>query len=885
MEEQKWVYLFSESRADMKSLLGGKGANLAEMKSLGLPVPPGFIITTRACEMYHRASKKMPRGIEKQITSGLEHLEKIMGKNFGTTPNPLFISVRSGAPVSMPGMMDSILNLGMNDDVAAQMLNENYDPRFVYDCYRRLLQMFGEVVLKVKSEEFETIVSASKKKKMVKLDLELESEDLKKIVDDYKGIIAKKGIKPFPDNPRDQLNMAIEAVLDSWENPRAKVYRRENSIPEDLFTAVNVQAMVYGNLNQKSLTGVAFTRNPANGENILYGEFLQNAQGEDVVAGIRTPRPVEELKNESPEMYRELENACRTLESHFKDIQDIEFTVENNKFYLLQTRTGKRTAAAAVKIAVDMVREGYIITDEAINRIDPDTLDQILHKTIDPNFTRAPDATGLPASPGAASGHVVFSVEEAKRRGRLGERIILVRKETTPDDIEGVYRSSGILTSHGGMTSHAAVVTRSLGKPCVAGCGAINIDHDKSLFKVGNKTVHSNDMITIDGTSGNLFLSEIPMVEPRLTDEFEVLISWADQISTLRVKANANTPEEAHQAKKFHAEGIGLCRTERMFNKMDRLPIVQEMIIAKDAETRKSRLDKLLHMQVEDFSEIFRVIHPWPVCIRLLDPPLHEFLPSAEDLFVKIQKLKIQNAQEKKIRREEKLLERVKELCEINPMLGHRGVRLGLAYPEIYRMQIQAIFQAQHECAKQGTRVVPEIMIPQVCTAQELIWARDLIREEADKIWHNSRFRPEYRFGTMIEVVRACMRAGKLAEVTDFFSFGTNDLSQATFSFSREDAENKFLSLYNERGILQDNPFTVLDIKGVGRLMRITVEWGRKTKPDLQIGICGEHGGHPKSISMCHAIGLDYVSCSPFRVPIAKIAAAQATLKSRVLES
>jgi pyruvate,orthophosphate dikinase len=879
MNNGKLVYLFNEGNAEMKSLLGGKGANLAEMKILNLPVPPGFIITTAACRTYYEADKQFPSGLVEQIDSGVTRLEEESGRKVGMLPDPLFLSVRSGAPVSMPGMMDTILNLGMNDTIVEGMLKAGFDERFVYDCYRRLLQMFGDVVLKVEHAEFEKILSSRKEKQKVQLDIELTGEDLKAVTEEFKELISSRSELPFPEDPREQLIQAVDAVFNSWDNPRAQAYRRENGIADDLFTAVNIQVMVYGNKNQNSYSGVAFTRNPANGDNKIYGEFLQNAQGEDVVAGTRTPHSIDMLKDEKADMHEELERECRILEAHYKDMQDIEFTIEDDTFYILQTRTGKRTAAAAVKIAVDLVREGILITDEAVRRIDPDSLDQLLHKTIDPDFSDVPDTEGLPASPGAASGHVVFSVEEARRRGLLGEDIILVRVETTPEDIEGVFRSAGILTSQGGMTSHAAVVTRSLGKPCVAGCGEVKIDYKSSLFTIGDQVINHNDIVTIDGTSGKVYLKRVPMVEPQVSSEFNVLLSWADQISKLRVRANVNTPEEARQAIKFHAEGIGLCRTERMFNRSDRLPIVQKMILAKDGEERKEHLNKLLPMQIDDFSNIFKVMHPWPVTIRLLDPPLHEFLPSVEDLLVKIQQLRNHNGSKEDISSTERLMERVKELQEVNPMLGHRGVRLGLAYPEIYRMQVQAIFEAVVRCVEDGITIEPEIMIPQVCTAKELVWAKALIKEVADEIWNKWHHRIKYKFGSMIEVVRACMRAGRLAEVTDFFSFGTNDLSQSTFSFSREDAENKFLPLYNERGILQDNPFKVLDIKGVGRLMMITVEWGRRTNPDLKIGICGEHGGHPYSINLCHGIGLDYVSCSPFRVPIAKIAAAQATLR------
>ncbi len=883
----KLVYSFHEGNASMRSVLGGKGANLAEMTNIGLPIPQGFTVTCQACGVYLKQGKTVLDKVMEEAWGHLTTLEEETGRKFGDAENPLNLSVRSGSPVSMPGMMDTVLNLGLNDKNVKSMIANGENPKFVYDCYRRLLQMYGDVVLGVGHNLFEKALVNARKKENVKTDMELSADALKKLCTSYKRII-KKGGKTFPQEPIDQLRTAIAAVFDSWNIPRAISYRRINDIPNDLYTAVNVQMMVYGNRNEDSYTGVAFTRNPATGKKELYGEYLRNAQGEDVVAGIRTPFQVSELKKDAPKQYKSLAQCCHKLENHFREMQDMEFTIEDGTFYCLQTRDGKRTAAAAVKIAVDMVREGLTITGVALQRVNPEQLDQLLHKTLDPSSEVKPRAKGLNASPGAASGAVVFTVAEAKRRDRLGEKVILVREETTPDDIEGMVASRGILTSRGGMTSHAAVVARGMGKPCVVGCEDIVISEDGGYFHIEpdkKKLVHEGDLITIDGTSGKLYLEPVKTVQPRLSREFSILLQWADYVSSLEVRANADTPDGAKQAVKFGAAGIGLCRTERMFNQSDRLPIVREMILADSEKARKQALDKLLPIQRDDFIKIFRTMGERPVTVRLLDPPLHEFLPSMEHLLLEVEEGKHTGEPKKSLARKEKILAKVKDLAEVNPMLGHRGVRLGLTFPAIYKMQARAIFEAVAFLkTKEGIDIIPEIMVPQICTPQELKVVRSYIEEKRRKVEKLFNVRIRYKYGSMIEVVRACMRAGHLAEEADFFSFGTNDLTQGTFSFSREDAESKFLPLYNERGILQDNPFQILDIKGVGRLMSMTIEWGRKTKPKLKIGICGEHGGEPRSIYFCHDLGLDYVSCSPFRVPIARLAAAQATLRRRVVE-
>lgn len=924
MKNQKFVYLFEEADGTNKKLFGGKGAGLAEMTRMGLPVPPGFIITTEACVQYYANKKKLPKGLMEEVEKNIKIIEDKTGKIFGSPQNPLFFSVRSGAAVSMPGMMDTILNLGLNDDTLEGLIQITSDGRFAYDAYRRFIQLFGKIALGVDEREFDQILNKEKERVGASNDSELDADSLKDICAKYLDIIKKRTGNPFPKDPMIQLRLAIEAVFKSWMGKRAVDYRKEFNITPDMAngTAVNICTMVFGNMGYDSATGVAFTRDPATGENILYGEYLVNAQGEDVVAGIRTPKPIQELKKEMPKIYRELERVRKVLEEHFREVQDFEFTVEKGQLYILQTRNGKLNAQAIVRTSREMVAEKLITKEEAVMRLKPHDLEQLLHRRIDPNFKGKPIAIGLSASPGAASGKAVFDADEAERLGKLGHKVILVREETKPEDIHGFFASEGILTARGGKTSHAAVVARGMGKPCVSGCEGLVIDLEERMATIGNIHIKEGDYITIDGSKGEVFLGEVPTVEPEISKDLLTLLSWADEIRTLGVRANADTPEAAMKARQLGAEGIGLCRTERMFNAVDRLPIVREMILAGSKKKRLEAISRLLPMQKADFKEIFKVMNGLPVTIRLLDPPLHEFLPSTEELTTELRNLKevesafssaenlsqiikfldpsfreslkpldhmvsdIMEIKEKKLdkkllRKQQEILRKVQEMKEVNPMLGHRGVRLGITYPEIYKMQIQAILEAAAELTKEGVDVQPEIMVPQVCTAQELKWVYQLVKKVQHEVEKKYGTQLKYKFGTMIEVVRACMRAGRLAEVSDFFSFGTNDLTQATFSFSREDAENKFLPLYNERKILQDNPFEVLDVKGVGRLMMITIEWGRKTKPDLKIGICGEHGGHPESIEFCHSIGINYVSCSVPRLPIARLAAAHAKIKEK----
>lgn len=924
MKNKKFVYLFEEADGSNKKLFGGKGAGLAEMTRIGLPVPPGFIITTEACVQYYSNKKKLPKGLMEEVEKNIRIIEEKTGKIFGSPQNPLFFSVRSGAAISMPGMMDTILNLGLNDDTLEGLIQITSDGRFAYDAYRRFIQLFGKIALGVDEKEFDQILNKEKERSGVTNDSELDADSLKDICEKYLDLVKKRTGNPFPMDPMIQLKLAIEAVFKSWMGKRAVDYRREFNITPDMAngTAVNICTMVFGNMGFDSATGVAFTRDPATGENILYGEYLVNAQGEDVVAGIRTPKPIQELKKEMPKIYRELERVRKILEEHFREVQDFEFTVEKGQLYILQTRNGKMNAQAIVRTSKEMVAEKLITKEEAVMRLKPNDLEQLLHRRIDPNFKGKPIATGLSASPGAASGKAVFDADEAERLGKLGQKVILVREETKPEDIHGFFASEGILTARGGKTSHAAVVARGMGKPCVSGCEGLVIDLDERVAMIGNIHIKEGDYITIDGSKGEVFLGEVPTVEPEISKDLLTLLSWADEIRTLGVRANADTPEAAMKARQLGAEGIGLCRTERMFNAVDRLPIVREMILAGSKKKRLEAIAKLLPMQKSDFKEIFRVMNGLPVTIRLLDPPLHEFLPSTEELTSELRNLKevesafssaenltqiikfldpsfreslkpldhmlsdIMEIKEKKLdkkllRKQQEILRKVQEMKEVNPMLGHRGVRLGITYPEIYKMQIQAILEAAAELMNEGIDVQPEIMVPQVCTAQELKWVYQLVKKVQHEVEKKYGIQLKYKFGTMIEVVRACMRAGRLAEVSDFFSFGTNDLTQATFSFSREDAENKFLPLYNERKILQDNPFEVLDVKGVGRLMMITIEWGRKTKPDLKIGICGEHGGHPESIEFCHSIGINYVSCSVPRLPIARLVAAHAKIKEK----
>ncbi|MFO7152867.1 MAG: pyruvate, phosphate dikinase [Bacillota bacterium] len=876
----KYVYKFDEGRATMKNLLGGKGANLAEMQHIGLPVPPGFTVTTEACARYYKEGGKIPEEILEQVFEALKDLEETTGKKFGSPENPLLVSVRSGAPISMPGMMDTILNLGLNDTTVEGLARSTGDPRFAYDCYRRFIQMFGDVVLNVEHGKFEEIISAVKSKRGLKYDTELTAQDWQEVVESYKNLIVKETGREFPQDPKEQLVMAIDAVFRSWNNQRAIVYRKINKIPDDLGTAVNVQAMVFGNMGEDSGTGVAFTRNPSTGEKAIYGEFLLNAQGEDVVAGIRTPKSIKELETLMPDVYDQFKNVCSLLERHYRDMQDIEFTVEKGKLYLLQTRSGKRTAEAAVKIAVDMVKEGLISKEEAVLRVSPEHVSSLLHRRIDPNAKVEVIAKGLPASPGAASGQVVFSPDEAETLGQQGYKVILVRTETTPDDIHGIVMAQGVLTSRGGMTSHAAVVARGMGKPCVCGCEALSIDYKNEEFRVGDIVVKKGDLISIDGSTGKVILGEVPMIDPALSEEFRELLEWADEIRRLSVRANADTPQDAKLARDFGAEGIGLCRTEHMFMGQDRLPIVQEMIMATTREEREKALEKLLVFQRQDFEGILEAMHDLPVTIRLLDPPLHEFLPDADELKEEIAQLKAKGDMDG-VKAKEEMLKKVNALKEFNPMLGFRGCRLGILYPEIYEMQVRAIFQAACNLAKKGVKVLPEVEIPLVGNVNELKLMRELVEKVASEVMEKEGVKVEYSIGTMIEVPRACVTADEIAEQADFFSFGTNDLTQTTFGFSRDDAEAKFLPHYIDQKILPEDPFIVLDRKGVGTLMKTAVELGRNTKPDLTIGICGEHGGEPNSIEFCHEIGLDYVSCSPYRVPIARLAAAHAVLKEK----
>jgi len=875
---KKRVYLFEEADGKNRLLFGGKGAGLADMTKAGLPVPPGFIITTEVCKEYYENGKKLPEGLMEEVLEAMKKLEEKTGKKFADPENPLLVSVRSGAPVSMPGMMDTILNLGLNDETVKGLAKRSNNERFAYDSYRRFIQMFGNVVLGIPHEKFEEILDHYKKEQGVKLDSELSAETLKKVVEAYKELVKKETGKDFPQDPYQQLEMAIRAVFDSWNNERAIIYRKLHNIPEDYGTAVNIVTMVFGNMGNDSGTGVAFTRNPSTGEKEFYGEYLTNAQGEDVVAGIRTPQPISKLAEEMPEVYKQLLEVRDLLEKYYRDVQDIEFTVEKGKLYMLQTRNAKRTARAAVKIAVDMVKEGLITKEEAILRVSPDQINQLLHAQIDPKAEKKVIAKGLPASPGAASGKVVFSSREAEKRGKEGEKVLLVRPETTPDDIGGLAAAQGVLTSRGGMTSHAAVVARGMGKPAVVGCEAIKIDLEKEQFVVGDVVVKKDDIITIDGSTGEVILGEVPMIPPTLSDELKELLSWADEIRKIGVRANADTPEDAKKAFEYGAEGIGLARTEHMFLG-NRLPLVQEMILAETEEDRRKALDKLLPVQREDFIGLFRAMQGKPVTIRLIDPPLHEFLPPLLDLTVEVEVMKAKGITGKELEEKEKLLAVVKRLHEFNPMLGFRGCRLGMVYPEIFEMQVRAIMEAAVAVAKEGLPVKPEIMIPLVALESEMKVLGELIHRVAKQVIEESGVNVEYKVGIMIEVPRAAIIADKLAKVAEFFSFGTNDLTQMTFAFSRDDAEGKFLGIYREKGYIEEDPFEHLDAEGVAELMKIGIQKGRSTRPDLKVGICGEHGGDPKSIELCYILGLDYVSCSPFRVPVARLAAAQATLK------
>ncbi|MGI6453021.1 MAG: pyruvate, phosphate dikinase [Syntrophomonadaceae bacterium] len=880
MSDHKYVYLFEEGNSDMRFLLGGKGANLAEMTLIGLPVPPGFTITTEACNKYLAAGNQFPSGMMEQASQALNVLEEKTGKKFGDKFNPLLVSVRSGAAISMPGMMDTVLNLGLNDETVQGLALLTGDDRFAYDCYRRFIQMFSDVVLELNHNDFDEIVERHKRKLGIIFDYEIPADELKIIIDEYKSRVYNAKGFAFPQDVKEQLIMAIKAVFGSWNNQRAIVYRRLNKIDDSLGTAVNIQCMAFGNMGQDCGTGVAFTRNPSTGEKTLYGEFLVNAQGEDVVAGIRTPMPISRLKEELPGVYEQFLDTCKKLENHYKDMQDIEFTVEKGKLYMLQTRNGKRTAEASVKIAVDMVNEGIITIEEALMRVDAEQLNQLLHSQIDPNVQLKAIAQGLPASPGAACGTVVFEADEAEKLGDAGQKVVLVRNETTPDDIHGIVYAQGVLTARGGMTSHAAVVARGMGKPCVCGCEAIKIDLAQRQFSVNGIVVKEGDLITIDGATGRVMLGEVPMIEPALSAEFEKLLEWADEIKQLAVRANADNPQDAAKAREFGAKGIGLCRTEHMFMASERLPIVQEMILAENLEDREKALAKLLPFQRDDFYGIMKAMAPYPVTIRLLDPPLHEFLPDRESLLLEVAELKRTNPGDKLLLSKQELLKKVKSLIEANPMLGHRGCRLGLTYPEIYRMQARAIFEAAALLKKEGIETFAEIEIPLVMDKEELVLLKKEILDVYQQVREESDIELNFALGTMIELPRACITADEIASEAEFFSFGTNDLTQTTFGFSRDDAEGKFIPVYLNQKILRDNPFAVLDRKGVGSLMKIAVEKAKGVKKDIMMGICGEHGGEPSSIEFCHILGLTYVSCSPYRIPIARLAAAQAAIRS-----
>lgn len=877
---EKFVYLFQEGNGEMKELLGGKGANLAEMTRIGLPVPYGFTITTQACNAYYKAGKTIPSLVEQQTLEALSRLEEKMGKKLGDPHNPLLVSVRSGSVFSMPGMMDTVLNLGMNDETVIGLAKLTNNSRFAYDSYRRFIQMFSNVVLDIDVYYFERFLEETREQKGYSADPEMSAEDWQEVILGYKEIVKKHTRKDFPQDPKDQLFLAINAVFNSWNNQRAIVYRRLNKIADHLGTAVNIQSMVFGNMGNDSGTGVAFTRNPSTGESVLYGEYLINAQGEDVVAGIRTPQPIVALKEEMPEVYKQFVDTCHRLEQHYQEMQDIEFTVERGKLFILQTRNGKRTAQAAIRIAVEMVQEGIIDKKTALLRVDPDQLNQLLHRRIDEKHEKVLLAKGLPASPGAATGQVVFDPDEAEQLGNDGKKVILVRPETTPDDIHGIVASQAIVTSRGGMTSHAAVVARGMGKACICGCEALKIDVKAKQFTVGETVIHYGDTITIDGSTGEIILGEIPMIDPELSDEFQLLLAWADQERKLGVRANADNPEDAKKAFEFGAGGIGLCRTEHMFMDLKRIPIVQQMILAENYTERMEALNQLLPMQQSDFEGIFEAMQGHPVTIRLLDPPLHEFLPDKEELLVEVTKLQILNQGSKELKEKEQLLKKVRQLDEFNPMLGHRGCRLGMIHPEIYEMQAKAIFYAAATLAEKGMEVRPEIMIPLVGHVNELKQMRKLVMDAAAIVQEETGKQFDYTIGTMIEIPRAALTADQIAGEADFFSFGTNDLTQTTFGYSRDDAEGKFLQAYIENKVLPENPFAVLDQEGVGKLIKTGVRLGRETKPSLKTGICGEHGGEKSSIDFCYRTGLDYVSCSPYRVPLARLAAAQATIRN-----
>ncbi|PKM63313.1 MAG: pyruvate, phosphate dikinase [Firmicutes bacterium HGW-Firmicutes-21] len=870
---KKFVYLFSEGNVSMRNTLGGKGANLAEMTLLGMPVPQGFTITTEACNKYYEDGEVISEDLEKEIHLYISKMEEINNKKFGDINNPLLVSVRSGARASMPGMMDTILNLGLNDEVVAGLAKLTGNDRFAYDSYRRFIQMFSDVVMGVEKKNFEVIIDKLKEEKGVKLDLDLDAEDMKRLVKEFKAYYKSKKGTDFPTDPKSQLIEAVKAVFRSWNNERAIVYRRMNDIPVSWGTAVNIQAMVFGNMGKTSGTGVAFTRDPSTGEKKLYGEYLMDAQGEDVVAGIRTPLPISSLKDVMPEVYEQFVEIADKLERHYRDMQDMEFTIENGKLFMLQTRNGKRTAAAALKIAVDLVNEKMLTIDEAILKVDPKQLDALLHpQFVASEINKATIAgTGLAASPGAACGKVYFSAEKAKEHGtEKKEKVVLVRLETSPEDIEGMYASEGILTVRGGKTSHAAVVARGMGRCCVVGCGDIVMREEEKYCIIGGNCVREGDYISLDGSTGNVYIGQIPTTEVSISGDFETFMSWADQRRVLKVRANADTPLDAAQAINFGAEGVGLCRTEHMFFEADRISAMREMIVSKTAAQRRAALDKLLPMQRSDFEGIFKAMKGYPVTIRFLDPPLHEFLPSDdEDIAVLAKEMGISF---------DELKATVISLHELNPMMGHRGCRLAVSYPEIAEMQTRAVIEAAIEVNKDGCGVIPEIMIPLVGDINELKYVKSVVVKTADEIISGAGIKLEYKVGTMIEIPRAALTADEIASEAEFFSFGTNDLTQMTFGFSRDDA-GKFLEAYYKKGIFESDPFAKLDQIGVGRLVKMASELGRSVRPDIKLGICGEHGGDPSTVEFCHTVGLDYVSCSPFRVPIARLAAAQAAVK------
>ena len=924
MAPERYCYAFEEGDGKNKHLLGGKGAGLCTMTQIGLPVPPGFVITTKANVDFLESGGSFPEGLMDEVHNYMEALEKKTGKGFGNPENPLLISVRSGSALSMPGMMDTILNLGLNDETVKGFIALTQNDRFVYDAYRRFLQLFGKIGLGIQDDYFDKIFEEIKEKYHAHVDTELNAKALAEVCDRFKELIKQKTGKPFPQDPWAQLVMAVDGVFKSWAGKRAVDYRRQFNITPDLAygTAVNICTMVFGNMGTDSATGVGFTRDPGTGENSLYGDYLVNAQGEDVVAGIRTPRPLRELRTDMPEIYKQLEQLRHTLEQHYREVQDFEFTIERGTLYMLQTRNGKMNAWALCKSSVDMVKEGLINEEEGLLRIPPDFLEQFLHRRIDPDAKVEPMAVGIAASPGAAVGKVIFDADRAERMGNEGEKIILTRIETKPEDIHGFFVAQGILTSRGGKTSHAAVVARGMGKPCVSGAENMDINYELKEARIGQYIIKEGDIVTIDGGAGAVYLGAVPMVDPKVSEDLVVLLKWADKIARLEVWANADTPDMAAKAREHGAKGIGLCRTERMFNEGDRLPLVRSMILADSPEERKRWCDKLLPLQRQDFYDIFKAMEGLPVTIRLLDPPLHEFLPTIEELLNDISRLKefsqvmysleqlpgtalmidpelyklmpsietmtrefseykTKKLDQKLLKQKEEVLRRVRVLTEVNPMLGNRGIRCGISFPEIYDMQLQAIFEATALALRDKIDARVEIMIPQVCTGKELEWVKERAEDLQKQVEKRYNVKIPYKFGTMMEVVRACLRAGRIAEIAEFFSFGTNDLSQATFSFSREDAENKFLPIYNTEGILRDNPFEILDLLGVGRLMELAVKEGRQTRPNLKVGICGEHGGQPQAIEFCHHVGLNYVSCSPMRIPIARMAAAHAVIKEK----